>query len=208
MQQCRWVPETWGREKEARPTREPNRQMHLCNFRTNTTNPSVTKWGGSWRYWIQRCVRKCFGVMVTFCGVRVVTWMCRFLKTPQIVHLNAALGERKACAKEWRRTQRLGMFVGRGEGVRQPEEDQKILGDMVPPGSCALSMNTRVNTLSFYRELGKLEKSRKIGRDHSAPFYSIYAPESRIKCGEEAWVKERRFEITAVRNREQRPTRK
>lgn len=60
--------------------------------------------------------------------------------------------------------------------MRQPEEDQKILGDMVPPGSCAVSMNTRVNMLSFYRELGKLEKSRKIGRAHSASFYSICAP--------------------------------
>lgn len=183
--------------------------MHLCNFRTNTTNPSVTKWGGSWRYWIQRCVRKCFGVMVTFYGVRVVTWMCRFLKTPQIVHLNAALGEKgKPVPKSEGELRGWVCLWAEEKEWGSQRKTRRSLETWYHLGAVQYLWIRGWTCCPFIENWVNLRRVERLGELTLPPFTPSVPPESRIRCGEEAWVKERRFEITAVRSREQRPTRK
>ena len=103
-------------------------ELHSYNFRTITTNPLVVM---EWELGIlnpkEREKMLCGDGNVLGCeGGYMDVWVSQDSS-------NCTL--KRGYVRRERRAQRLGVLrAGAGEGVNQPEEDGKILGDMVPPG--------------------------------------------------------------------------
>lgn len=112
----------------------------------------------------------------------------------------------------------LGLLLGSGGGVSQPEgglEDSQRWSSTwgLQVNACERSVNMKVKTLSFCRDMkGKrdVEGTEQEVSEHPLcpPVLSSVLQVAELSVGRSGPCREWRFETAAVRNREQRPTRK